>query len=196
MRPHPSWRAVFLLGLLTGTAVLPLVAAGLPVPAALPSTVLQVDATSALSFTPSTLSVTPGQLVELEVTQLANFNHTFVLSSVANETIPVSDSTAQLDAFFNAHPPIVNLSLGEVVGTTTFANFTAPPIGTYEFVCQIPGHFQSGMHGVLDSGTGGSSSSGLSSTTLLALAAIVIVVVVVIAAVAVRRRAPKTPGSA
>lgn len=194
MTPHRRWTPYALVAILLATALLPALAAAVPRPAA--SDVLAVDATSALMFTPDALSVTPGQLVELEVTQLANFNHTFTLSSVANYTIPTTDTPAQLDAFFIAHPPLVNLSLGDVPGVTSFTNFTAPSAGTYEFVCQIPTHFQTGMHGVLTSGTPStSSSSGLSTTTLLAIVGIVVVVIVVIGVVLMMRRRPAPPAA-
>jgi len=193
MRPQGAGPVVLAV-LLVATALLPALAAAMPRPSA--SQVLSVDATGALMFTPDALTVTPGQPVELEVTQLANFEHTFVLSSVPNVTIPTSDTPAQLDDFFNAHPPLVNLTLGQVPGTTFFANFTAPAAGTYEFVCQVPTHFQSGMHGVLTSGTGSgsSSSTGLSPTTLYALVGLGVVVVLVVVVLVLRRRgSPKPP---
>jgi plastocyanin len=154
---------------------------------------LNVMATSSLSFVPDQLSVTPGALVHLVVTQEANFAHTFTLSSVANFTIPSGDSSAQLAAFFNAHPPIVNLSLGSTPGAEFFANFTAPPAGTYEFVCLI--HFSNGMTGDMVSGSGSSSSSpsAFPLTSIAIGAAIVAAIVVVAVVIAVTRRRKKGP---
>ncbi len=122
-------------------------------------TVLQVSATTSFTFVPSQLTVTAGEPVELEVTQEANFNHTFTLSSVAGYTFPSSATASDIFAYFAAHPPLVNLSLGDVPGRTTYANFTAPPAGAYEFLCEIPGHFQSGMFGTLTSTATPSPSS-------------------------------------
>ncbi|HUI38953.1 MAG TPA: plastocyanin/azurin family copper-binding protein [Thermoplasmata archaeon] len=157
---------------------------------------LNVSATGQLAFAPDQLNVPSGSTVHLAVTQLADFNHTFTLSSVANFTIPTTDTPAQLYAFFQAHPPIVNLSLGDVVGHVTVATFTAPPPGTYEFVCTIPTHFQGGMHGVLVSGSAatGSSSSPIPTVDF----AVIVVVVVAVAAVVllVRRRSHAPPPSA
>jgi uncharacterized cupredoxin-like copper-binding protein len=157
---------------------------------------VNISATSALSYVPNTVSVTPGATVHLIVTQEANFLHNFVLSSVANFTLPTSDDTPQLEQFFHAHPPIVNLSLGATPGAETFANFTAPPVGTYEFVCLQPGHFAAGMHGVLTSGApGGSTGTSLLSPVVLVAIGVVILVVVAAAIVLARRsrRPPATP---
>ncbi|MFZ3357058.1 MAG: cupredoxin domain-containing protein [Thermoplasmata archaeon] len=157
-----------------------------------------VMATGSLSFVPDQLSVSPGALVHLVVTQEANFEHTFTLSSVANFTIPSGDSSAQLAAFFNAHPPIVNLSLGSTPGAEFFANFTAPAAGSYEFVCLI--HFADGMTGEMVSGASSSSSSPSTfPLTSVVIGVIIVAVVVVVAAVVVvtRRRkkgpTPETP---
>jgi plastocyanin len=149
---------------------------------------LNVSATEAVAFSPNVLTVQPGDAVHLVVTQLADFNHTFTLSSVANITFPTTDTTADLDAFFATHPPLVNLSLGSTMGAKFYANFTAPPVGTYEFVCLESGHFAQGMHGELDSGTSPSSNSSSSYTLYLITAVVVVVLVVAIAALLMRRR--------
>ena len=125
----PAALLLFLAGLALVCAVPGLTAAHVPTTSASPSAgveTIKVMATGALSFQPDQLTVSPGDPVELIVTQAAAFEHTFTLSSVANFTIPSGDSSAQLAAFFNAHPPIVNLSLGSRPGAEFFANFTAP----------------------------------------------------------------------
>ena len=167
-----------------------------PLPAASPVVDnLSVQATGQFSFVPDQLTVYPGALVHLVVIQLANFAHTFVLSPVANVTIPTNDTPTQLYAFFNLHPPLVNLSLPGTVGARAYANFTAPSAGSYEFVCEIPGHFQAGMHGELVSTT--SSSGGSSSPLLLEIGVGVAVVIAValVAAALLRRRARRTNGA-
>lgn len=157
---------------------------------------LNVSATASYSFVPSQLSVVPGESVHLRVTQEATFDHTFTLSSVAGYVFPSTATPADVYAFFAVHPPLVNLSLGAVAGVSFFANFTAPAAGSYEFLCEIPGHFQSGMYGTLTSVAPGAASSpaGLSTTTLLLVGAAVAAVVVVVAVVlVVRRRRPSPP---
>ncbi len=139
-------------------AVVLMVAAGRPVFAApAPAATVQgseslgVTVGTAFAFTVSTNEVTPGDNVSVTLTQTDDVEHTFTLSSVANYVIPSSDSTSQLDAFFAQHPPLVNFTIpaGQATYTTTFI---APPLGVYEYVCLIPGHFQAGMSGLLGSG--------------------------------------------
>jgi uncharacterized cupredoxin-like copper-binding protein len=159
---------------------------------------VSVMTTATFSFVPNEITVTPGAHVHLVVTQAANVGHTFVLSSVVNFTIPSGDSPDQLYAFFNAHPPLVNLTIPATVGTQVSTNFTAPSEGTYEFVCIVPGHFQNGMFGFLDSTTtpaSSSSSSGLPLTDIVlgAVAAAVLVAVVVVLLVRRHPRAPAPP---
>lgn len=157
------------------------------------SVVLTLTATSSISFVPDTLNVpSAGDSVELEITQEYNMNHTFTLSSVDNDVIPTSDTPGQLYAYFAAHAPLVNVSLGDVVGHVTFVNFTTPANGSYEFVCEIPTHFQAGMHGTLMVGSSGSSSSsGLTTTEIVVIVVVVILVIAAVVALAMRRK-PKS----
>ncbi len=184
---------------ISGAPVAP--AAGTHPAAAAPTAFINISATTVFTFLPAQVTVPIGSDVHLKVTQLADFLHTFVLSSVANSTIPTTDTAAQLYAFFNAHPPLVNLSLGTVAGVPTYWNFSAPAAGTYEYVCEVPGHFQSGMHGVLTVGPAASSSSSPSGLTTLDIALIALAVVVIIAVVLVvalrgrGRRPPATPAA-
>jgi plastocyanin len=146
---------------------------------------VNLSATSSLSFVPDSFTVLPGAAVHLIVTQLADFDHTVTLSPAVNVTIPSSDSPAQLTAFFQAHPPIVNLSLGPTVGQRYFANFTAPmTLGTYEYVCLI--HFPT-MTGIMTVASAVPSPATSSSPTTLEIVGIgtaigVVVIVVGLAA--------------
>ena len=154
---------------------------------------ISITATTSLSFVPNQFSVAPGASVHLVVTQDADFEHTFTLSSVANITNLADDSSAQLAAFFNSHPPIVNLSLGSTIGARFFANFTAPAAGTYEFVCLI--HYAEGMTGEMVSSAGASSSSPSAFPLTTVVIGVLVVAVVVVAAtvVLVTRRRKKGP---
>ncbi len=169
-----------------------------PVPASSPGPAfVNISATSSFSFTPASFSVLPGQSVRLIVTQLADFNHTFTLSSVANFTLPSTDTSAEVAEFFNSHPPLVNLSLGSTVGVQFPVTFTAPTTpGTYEFVCLI--HFPTMIGTMVDSNaTTSASSSGPSTLEVVAIGAGVAVVVIAAVLLAVRRRGapPKGPGT-
>jgi plastocyanin len=116
------------------------------------------------AFNPSTIQVSPGDQVQLEVVQTsASLLHTFTLSDAKNFAFTISNSTSDLLTFFAHHPPLVNISLDHM--GDYFANFTAPALGTYQYVCLIPGHFQAGMSGTLGSGVSVSppNTSGLAA---------------------------------
>ncbi|MGA8710091.1 MAG: hypothetical protein ACLP8Y_04200 [Thermoplasmata archaeon] len=168
------------------------------VPSAAPEFV-NISATSALNFVPNSFSVLPGATIHLVVTQMADFEHTFTLSPAVNVTIPSSSSPAQVAAFFGAHPPIVNLSLGSVAGHQSFANFTAPTtLGQYEWVCLI--HFPT-MFGIMSVANSPPSSGSSSSPTTLELVGIGVAVGLVVIAIGfvawsrARRRARTGGGS-
>ncbi len=150
---------------------------------------INVTASSSLVFQPSTFPVVPGALVHLNVTQGSTFEHTFTLSSLANFTVPSTYSLSQLYAFLQAHPPLVNLSLGTVAGTVYQAMFTAPATGTYEYLCIE--HYTAGMVGTMTSAPPGSGTSPASSGVSpveIAVGAVVVVAVISAVAVALRRR--------
>ncbi len=111
-----------------------------------------IDATTDLTFVPSSFSVYPGAMVHLKLVQQASTAHTFNLSSDRNATIPTGDTTSEVEAFLQAHGVFVQHNLGSVPGNTTYLNFTAPGVGTYEYVCVL--HFSDGMRGVMTSTRG------------------------------------------
>ena len=127
-------------------------------PSSTPSSFVFVNATQDFEFQPDAVTVSPGTFVHFVITQASDVEHTFDLSPLANYTIPSGYSSEQLAAFFSAHPPLVNLTLSaSPTGAEYFANISAPPVGTYEFVCTI--HFAYGMVGMLTVGTSSSSST-------------------------------------
>jgi len=182
-------------GMFTG---LPGTARAEPAPAAAPEFV-NISATSSLNFVPDSFTVLPGSLVHLVVTQMADFDHTFTLSPAVNVTVSPSFSSSQLRAFFNAHPPIVNLSLGSTAGLRFFVNFTAPSVlGTYEYLCLI--HFPSmaGVMTVASSLPSGGGSSGPSTLEIIEIGVVVGLIVIVVGLVAwsrARRRVRSRGGS-
>jgi plastocyanin len=160
---------------------------------------VNISATSSFSFVPDSFTVEPGSLVHLVVTQLADFNHTFTLSPAVNVTIPSADDPAQVAAFFNAHTPIANLSLGSTAGKQTSVTFTAPTaLGAYEFVCLIHFPTMTGIMTVANTPPSSGSSSSPTPVELVAIGAGVGVVVVAIALFAwsrARRRSRSGGGS-
>ncbi len=189
-----------LLLLLAAAMSAPAAQAAPPAPAAaVAPEFVNVSATSVLSFVSGSFDVLPGATVHLVVTQMADFNHTFTLSPAVNVTIPSGDTPAEVAAFFNAHPPIVNLSLGSTVGSTYSATFTAPStLGTYEYVCLI--HFPTmigEMNVVATLPSSSSSTSSISTTTALEIGggvgAVLVVVGVALALRSRRRRSGAAP---
>jgi plastocyanin len=157
------------------------------------SETVDISATSQISFVPDSFTVAPGSTVHLVVTQLATFAHTFTLSSVVNQTVPTGDSLSQVAAFFNAHAPLVNLSLGTTSGAQFTATFTAPTVqGSYEFLCLV--HFPSMLGTMMDTNTS-ASTSGPAALPLLDIAAIVgvVIIVAIVAAVVLAGRRAKAP---
>ncbi len=150
---------------------------------------VNLSANPGLTWTPNHFVVYPGSLVHLVVTQNSSFEHTFDLSSVANYTFPSSDSSSDLATFFSTNPPLVNLTLGSgVLGHKYYANFTAPAVGTYEYVCSV--HFP-GMTGVMTSEIPAPSPpppSGGSTPVLYWVAGGIVAVIVVIGVVVALRR--------
>jgi len=108
---------------------------------------------------PAPSEVTPGDLVHVVVTNLGADAHTFTLSSVAGYVFSSTATGGDLLGFFAANPPLVNITVNGPAGVQAFGNFTAPAYGEYEFVCLEPGHFQSGMSGILGSGEPGATTS-------------------------------------
>ncbi len=152
---------------------------------------INVSANDNLTFYPNQFAVYPGAMVHLVVIQKSTFAHTFDLSSVANYTIPSTDTPTEVAAFFSTHPPLVNLSLAGANPPPVkyYDNFTAPHVGTYEYVCTV--HFPA-MTGVMTSEVPSSSpppSSGSPNPTLYyAFGLLAVGVVAAGVALAVRRR--------
>lgn len=148
------------------------------------STSVLVTVGTAFAFTPSSFQVTPGEHVTLTVENLASLTHTFTLSDVANFSFnPSVNTTADLVSFFAAHPPLVYVAINDTPGWSQTVNFTAPPLGTYEYVCEITGHFQAGMYGFMGSGVSVGAAPGPSVPFGLYIITGVIVGLVVIAIV-------------
>ena len=112
-----------------------------------PAQLLNDNATNAFSFDPAILAATPtsphaATTLHVKLTNTGTFPHTFTLAAQPNVTL----STI---GYFNSKAPLVNVSIGASPGAVAWANFTVSAAGIYEFVCAVPGHFQSGMFGFL-----------------------------------------------
>lgn len=142
---------------------------------------LNVSVNDALQFVlNSPNEVTPGDLVHVVITQTGTVAHTFTLSPSAGYEFDVNDDSAKLLAYFSSHPPLVNVQVGTTLNGHYYGNFTAPPLGEYEYVCTEPGHFP-GMSGLLGSGEAGGTaaqaSTGPGATVFIIVGVIVALVI-------------------
>jgi uncharacterized cupredoxin-like copper-binding protein len=101
-----------------------------------------------LQFIPSVLTAAPAHFpfnLDVLVTNLGSFSHTFTVAPQSNVTLLSSNFTT----YFQQHPPLVSANVPSGAGSTVWANFTVPGPGVYQYICEIPGHFASGMTGFL-----------------------------------------------
>ena len=121
---------------------------------------VSVTVGTAFAFTVSPDEVTPGDQVAITITQTDDVPHTFTLSPIAGFTFnPSTNTTTDLNNFFRAHPPLVNVTIPAGQATIHVPPFTAPPFGIYEYVCLVAPHFQAGMYGFLGSGEHGGGAA-------------------------------------
>ncbi len=113
-----------------------------------PGLLLSDNATNALQFVPNVLSATPAHYpvsINVLVTNTGTFGHTFTMAAQSNYTL----SPANFTDYFASHPPLISVDIPAVAGGTVWANFTVPAAGVYQYICEVPGHFASGMTGEL-----------------------------------------------
>jgi hypothetical protein len=80
--------------------------------------------------------------VTFQVSSGAGYPHSWVLVPGSVSPTPNPDYTP---VFANANSP--NPTAGSPVGSTTQIVFTASVSGSYKYICEFPGHFESGMWG-------------------------------------------------
>jgi azurin len=156
-----------LLALLTGcgqpAAPPPMPQTG-PVDAEIPSImngsqqVVQVTAEDAMRFNGDRFTVHTGQPVRIELTNIGHkpreeMEHDFVILQPGTDAMMFNLMTAQAKAAGFLPPE----QMGQVFAHTDLAGpgqmeaveFTAPAPGQYPFLCNFPGHYAAGMHGVM-----------------------------------------------
>jgi uncharacterized cupredoxin-like copper-binding protein len=79
---------------------------------------------------------------------LGVLSHTFTLSSIPNYNLSIANYTT----FFTQHPPLVNIQVPLSAGSYNNGSFILTGPGYYEFICEVQGHFASGMFGFLYAG--------------------------------------------
>jgi uncharacterized cupredoxin-like copper-binding protein len=158
------------------------------------------NTTDSLSFVPNVLSASPAHypaVVDVLVTNQGSFAHTFTLAPQSNVSLLPTNFTD----YFQTHPPLVSVNVPSGAGLTVWANFTVRTAGVYQYLCEIPGHFNSGMYGYLYVGVPvpappPSPSTAVVEVGVLVGSAILLAIGVALAAVAsFTGRFPRPPGS-
>lgn len=101
-----------------------------------------------VGFVPNALAAIPAQypvVLNVLVTNLGSFPHTFTVVPQSNVTLTFSNFTG----YFTQHAPLTNTPIPASTGGTAWANFTVAGPGIYQYLCEVPGHFQAGMSGFL-----------------------------------------------
>ena len=103
---------------------------------------------NATTFTPAAVTVKPGETVRFLLTNTAGGDHEFVLGDTATQLAHRAAMPAMMHGAMSMEhdePNGITVHRGETRAFTwTFAG-----AGTLEYDCNIPGHFEAGMHGVV-----------------------------------------------
>lgn len=103
------------------------------------SVLLEVEGLDTLQFTPDRSSIPAESEVELTFKNAGNLDHNFIIAEGEIDPFTLSEADA-----------LAGINTGIVPGgEKTILTFEAPPIGTYTFVCVVPGHAAAGMVGTL-----------------------------------------------
>jgi uncharacterized cupredoxin-like copper-binding protein len=113
-----------------------------------PGLLISENTTDSLQFVPNQLGASPAHFpvsIDVLVTNTGSFGHTFTMAAQPNYTL----SPANFTTYFAAHPPLVSVTVPSGAGSTVWANFSVAAAGVYQYICEVPGHFASGMTGFL-----------------------------------------------
>ncbi len=108
---------------------------------------LSENTTNTPAFVPDVLSVTPHAypaVLNVTVTNVGDFMHTFTVASQTNVTVPQS-----FGAYFVQYPFLTNTTVPAGPPLVAIANFSVPAPGIYMYICEASGHYAAGMYGYL-----------------------------------------------
>lgn len=121
--------------------------------------VVEMKGTNQLKFSVTKIVVSPGQKVTVKLTTVSNMpaiamSHNFVLLKASADVskVAIASSKARSNGYIppdmdNKIIAYTDLAAG---GETVTVTFTAPEEpGKYPYICTFPGHYQSGMKGIL-----------------------------------------------
>ncbi len=106
------------------------------------------NTTDSYSFVPDVLVANSTHFpfnLDVLVTNTGALGHTFTMGPVANYALSPTNFTT----YFMTHPPLVSATVPSGAGSSVWANMTVPGPGVYQYICEVLGHFASGMTGFL-----------------------------------------------
>jgi uncharacterized cupredoxin-like copper-binding protein len=106
------------------------------------------NTTDSLSFVPDVLVANAAHYpfnLDILLTNTGSLGHTFSMAAQSNYSL----SPANFSTYFQAHPPLVSVTVPGGAGATVWANLTVPGPGVYMYICEVDNHFQNGMYGFL-----------------------------------------------
>ena len=107
---------------------------------------IAVTTTAPFTFDPNYFQMVPtNTTINVTVTDADTLPHTFSIVNWEGVQLPL---TADIASVFGAHGALFTVNVTGS-GDVATGSFTSPGPGWYEFVCQEPGHFQSGMYGFI-----------------------------------------------
>ena len=113
------------------------------------------------AFDPSDLLVASGTILNLSITNLGSYNHSFTLVNRPNFILNESWTPGELNAYFSANGSQVDVNVAPGGVRNVSLTFSDAQAGfSYEFVSVVPFQFQAGMFGFLNV-TGAPSGPGI-----------------------------------
>jgi uncharacterized cupredoxin-like copper-binding protein len=112
-----------------------------------PGVMVNESTINAPGFSPDVLAANGTHyplVIDILVTNQGTLPHTFTVVPQSNVTLTPQNFTN----YFDVHAPLANVNVPPSTGGTVWANFTVG-IGVYQYLCEIPGHFEAGMDGLL-----------------------------------------------
>ncbi len=119
--------------------------AGVPATTTTPDRIVQVEASDRMQFTAPSWSFNVGETVEFVVHNDGQFVHEFVIDSkTGNAQHRESMASAMNNGHMMTHEDVNAVTVEP--GETQSITWTFTEAGTFEAACNLPGHYQAGMH--------------------------------------------------